>query len=75
MTTIVNGLAEEYEGTLECKVLDATAEESVAKIKEYGFGNHGLVIFDAEDNVKWKKDGHMMREPEIRAALTEVLQE
>ena len=54
-------------------MLDATAPENKAQIREYGFGTHGLVIFDAEGNLKKKLDGHLMREPEINQALEEVL--
>ncbi len=73
VTTIVNGLETEYKGNLECEILDATTPESVEQIKGYGFGNHGLVIFDGEGNVQKKMDGHMMQEPQIRQALKEVM--
>ncbi len=73
VTTIVNGLEEQYTGKLECEILDATTPESVEQIKGYGFGNHGLVIFDGEGNVQKKMDGHMMQEPQIRQALKEVM--
>ena len=74
MTTIVNGLEEEYQGTLECEILDATTSDSKAQIQAYGFGNHGLVIFDAQGNVEKKMDGHLMTEPEIRQAVQEVME-
>lgn len=73
ITTIVNGLEEEYAGKLECEILDATTAESVEQIKGYGFGNHGLVIFDGEGNVQKKMDGHLMQESQIRQALKEVM--
>lgn len=69
----MNGLEEQYTGTLECEILDATTEESKAQIKAYGFGNHGLVIFDGEGNLQKKMDGHKMQEPQIRQALQEVM--
>lgn len=69
----MNGLENEYKGNLECEILDATTPESVEQIKAYGFGNHGLVIFDGEGNVKKKMDGHFMQEPQIRQALKEVM--
>jgi len=69
----VNGLEKEFEGALECEILDAFTPENKEQIKAYGFGSHGLVIFDAEGNVKKKLDGHLMRDPEIRAALKEVM--
>jgi hypothetical protein len=73
VTTIVRGLEEEYQGALKCEVLDATTSENKAQIRAYGFDNHGLVIFDAQGNVQKKLDGHLMREPQIRAALQEVM--
>ena len=73
MTTIVNGLEEEFKGALECEVLDAMTAENKAQIKAYGFDNHGLVVFDAQGTVRSKLNGHLMREPEIRAALKEVM--
>ena len=73
ITTIVNGLEEQYTGKLECEILDATTDESKAQIKAYGFGNHGMVIFDGEGNVQKKMDGHLMQEPKIRQALQEVM--
>ncbi len=73
VTTIVNGLETEYNDSLECEILDATTPESVEQIKGYGFGDHGLVIFDGEGNVQKKMDGHLMQEPQIRQALKEVM--
>lgn len=69
----MNGLEEQYTGKLECEIVDATTDESKAKIKAYGFGNHGMVIFDDEGSVKKKMDGHLMQEPAIRQALKEVM--
>jgi hypothetical protein len=74
VTTIVNGLEKEFSGALKCEVLDATTPENLEQIRAYGFGNHGMVIFDAQGNVKKKMDGHLMREPEIRQALQEVME-
>lgn len=73
MTTIVNGLEKEFEGALECEILDAFTPENKKQIKAYGFGSHGLVIFDAEGNIKKKLDGHNLHDPQIRAALKEVM--
>ncbi|MEE8112529.1 MAG: hypothetical protein V3T95_01980 [Acidobacteriota bacterium] len=74
MTTIVNGLETEYQGVLDCEILDATSPENRKKIQDYGFGNHGLVVFDAEKNVRKKFDGHLIEEAEIRQAVQEVLE-
>ena len=73
VTTIVNSLEKEFNGALQCEVLDAFTPENKEKIKGYGFDNHGLVVFDANGNVKKKMNGHLMRGPEIRAALSEVM--
>lgn len=70
----MNGLEQEYEGSLECDVLDATVPESVAKIREYELGNHGMVIYDAHGNVGKTLGGHKMTEAEIRQALKEVME-
>jgi hypothetical protein len=71
----VNGLKTEsqYEGALQFEVLDATTEESKAKVKEYGFDHHGLVIFDDQNVVKVRMNGHAMTDAEIRAALKDVM--
>lgn len=69
----MNGLEKEFKGALDCEVLDATTPDNKAQIKAYGFGSHGLVIFDAEGHIQKKMDGHLMRDPEIRAALSEVI--
>jgi hypothetical protein len=69
----VNGLEKEYEGTLECDVFDATTAASKQAISEYGFENHGLVIFDAQGDVQKKMDGHDWTEVQIRTALSDVM--
>ena len=75
MTTIVNGLEEEFDGALACDVVDATTEKSKTEIAGYGFDNHGLVVFDTDDTAKWKKNGHHISEAEIRTALAEVMED
>jgi hypothetical protein len=69
----VNGLDEEYAERLEVDVYDYGTAESQAKIKEYGFENHGLVMFDSEGTLQKKMDGHDWTEDQIRAALAEVM--
>jgi hypothetical protein len=69
----VNGLEEEYQGALACVILDATTPEGEAQIKAYGFGSHGMVIFDASGNVQKKLDGHYLSEATIREAVQEVM--
>ncbi len=68
----MNGLDKEHGDALQCQVLDATTAESKRKITEYGFKNHGLVIFDSDGRVRKKMDGHHWTEAQIRAALNEV---
>ena len=69
----MNGLDKEYGDALQCHVLDATTAKSKQEIAEYGFENHGLVIFDSDGRVKKKMDGHKWTEAQIRAALNEVM--
>lgn len=68
----MNGLDEEFGDALTCDVLDATTPEGKQAIAGYGFGNHGLVIFDSDGLVQKKMDGHDWTEEQIRAALSEV---
>ncbi len=70
----MRGLEKEYQGALKCEVLDATTSDNKTQIQSYGFGSHGMVIFDAQGEVQKKLDGHLMREPEIRQALQEVME-
>ena len=69
----MNGLEIEFEGALKCEILDVFEPENQNKIKAYGFGSHGMVIFDPKGNIKKKLDGHILDEPQIRAALKEVM--
>lgn len=69
----MNGLEENSNGSIRVDVLDATAPESKTQIKSYGFRNHGMVIFDGKDQLKWKKDGHLIEEAEIRDAVQSVV--
>lgn len=73
MKSIVNGLQQEYQGTLVCEILDATTPEAEAQIEAYGFGSHGMVFFDASGNLAKKIDGHLLGKKTIRAAVKEVL--
>ena len=71
----MNGLDKELGDALSCDVFDASTDESKAMIAEYGFENHGLVIFDSEGVAQKKMDGHDWTEDQIRAALDEVMGE
>ena len=70
----MNGLEEEYADVLQCEVLDGTTPENVAKIKSYGFKTHGMVFFDENNSLARKLDGHLIKEPLIRATLKEVME-
>ena len=65
----MNGLEKEYPGTVACKVVDATTASAKTKIHEYGFGTHGLVVFDESGTLKSKIDGHRMTKADIQAAI------
>ena len=69
----MHGLEKEYSGKLTSEILDATTPENKAKIQFYGFGTHGMVIFDDQGVEQKKLDGHLMQEPIIRQALKEVM--
>ena len=74
MTTIVHGLEAEYGDEVTTEILDATSPENKQKIQtEFGFKTHGLVIYDGDGTLLQKLDGHLLKEPEIRGALVEVL--
>ena len=70
----MNGLEEEYNGALQCTIENARDPQSTEKIKSHGFGTHGMVIYDARDNLKQKIDGHMIEEATIRAAVKQVVE-
>ena len=74
MTTIVHGLEAEYGDDVASEILDATTPENKQKIQtEFGFKTHGLVIYDGSGTLLQKLDGHLLKEPEIRGALEDVL--
>jgi len=69
----VNGLEKEYDGALKVEELPATNSESKKMIDHYGLTTHGMLIFDKEDALAKKLDGHFLDEPEIRNAVAEVI--
>jgi len=74
VTAIVNGLEQEYGAEVTAEFLDATTPENKQKIQtEFGFKTHGLVIYDGDGELLQKLDGHLLKEPEIRGALQEIL--
>lgn len=71
----MNGIAEEKAGAISVEIKDATAEQHQADIKALGFGSHGLVVYDTEDTIEQKLDGHELEEAEIRQAIDAALAE
>jgi len=69
----VNGLEDEYNGALKCDVRDGMSAESKAEIQQLGFKTHGLVIYDTDDKIKAKLDGHKLSEEVIRDAVQTAL--
>lgn len=70
----MNGLDHEFKDRVQVSIEDATTPENVARIKnEFGFRNHGLVIYDKQGHIAQKLDGHLLSEPQIRSALDAVL--
>ncbi len=70
----MNRLDKLYAGAVDFDIRDATTKESKKEMQVYGFRSHGMVILDAEGNVKWRMDGHSMTSPEITQALEMVLE-
>jgi hypothetical protein len=73
ITVIVNDLAKEYASVLKVQVTDVGTADSKAKIKEYGFERHGLVMFDAAGKVAHLMDGHKWTNADIRKQLAIVM--
>lgn len=70
----MNGLESEYKDRVTVSIEDATSAQNAARIKnEFGFRNHGLVIYDRQGQIGQKLDGHLLSEPQIRSALESVL--
>lgn len=73
VSTIVNGLEDEYNGTLKVEELPTTNPESKKLITQYQLTTHGMLIFDEKGNLVKKLDGHFLEESEIRTAVKEVV--
>ena len=69
----MNGLEKEYDGALEVEELLATTPESKKLIDQYGLTTHGMLIFDKDEALAKKLDGHFLDEPEIRDAVASVI--
>ena len=70
----MNGLDHEFKDRVQVSIEDATTPQNAARIKnEFGFRNHGLVIYDKQGHMARKIDGHLITEPQVRSALDAVL--
>lgn len=70
---MVHGLAKEFAGKIECKVVDYQAGDSPERIKRYGLQQHGMVIVDPADTVLWSESGHKQQKEAVVAAIRKVL--
>ena len=71
----MNGIEQEKNGAISVEIKDATADEHQADIQALGFGSHGLVVYDTQDQVKQKLDGHNLEEADVRQAIEAALAE
>jgi hypothetical protein len=70
---IVNELATEYPGRVDCKIVKHDAEGSAARIVRYGLDKHGMVVTDQDDKVLWIESGHKQTKAGVVQALTKLL--
>lgn len=70
---IVNGLAKEYQGKLDFKVVVFDEGDAQARIKKYGLDKHGMVITDQDDKLVWSESGHNQKAPGVRKAIDAAL--
>ena len=67
---IVHGLATEFAGKVECKVVPHNEGDSQQRIQRYGLDIHGMALTDQDDVVVWKESGHH----QTRAGVVQALQ-
>ncbi len=70
---IVHGLATEFAGKVECKVVNHDAGDSQERIKRYGLNLHGMVVVDGSDKLLWSESGHKQTRDGVTAALRKLL--
>ena len=70
---IVHGLAQDYQGKIDCKVVKHNEGDSPERIKRYGLGQHGMVITDQDDKVLWSEPSHKQTREGVDAAIKKVL--
>lgn len=69
----MNGLATDYQGKIDCKVVKHNEGDSQARIQRYGLDQHGMVITDQDDKVLWSESGHKQTRDGVAAAIQKVL--
>ncbi|MBL8754460.1 MAG: hypothetical protein JNK15_14245 [Planctomycetes bacterium] len=69
----MHGLAKDYTGKVDCKVVKHDEGDSQDRIKRYGLDIHGMVVTDAADKVLWSESGHKQTRDGIDAALKKLL--
>lgn len=69
----MHGLAQEFAGKIECKVVKHNEGDSQQRIQRYELGLHGMVITDQNDTVVWKEPGHNQTREGVKAAIEKVL--
>jgi hypothetical protein len=69
----VHGLAQDYAGRLDCRVVKHNEGDSPERIKRYGLDRHGMVITDANDKVLWLESSHNQTKAGVVAAIDKVL--
>lgn len=69
----MNGLAQQYEDRMDFEVVKTTDPGASEEIKRYGFEIHGMLITGADGSVLWKEEGHLMKEPAVRAQIEALL--
>ncbi|MCK5941909.1 MAG: hypothetical protein KAI24_08085 [Planctomycetes bacterium] len=69
----MNGLAEQYEDKMDFEVVSTKDPGAAERIEQIGFEIHGMVITDEADRILWKEEGHMMKEPAVKAQIEKLL--
>ena len=67
----MSGLEEEFPGRVIASNVDATTPESMRRVEDLGFGNHGLVIRSPKGEVLWKQPDHEVTIDDARQFLSE----
>jgi hypothetical protein len=70
---IVHGLAKDFAGRVDCKVVQHNEGDSQQRIARYGLNIHGMVICDRSDQVLWSESGHKQTRAGVEAALQKLL--